>query len=513
MSEAPSDSLNDSTAQHFGIKPILEWLALAAPADPAQDLQPLRGHLLTMGEMALSPQQRHKLLDLIYDRAMAAIGALLPALCEAPLPLPRRIRSVVKGMQDLLDSLAGDYLSTLTDPVEDHMVKGLRQPPEQALWRGLHLLYRHLLISALAAAPAGVGIWERTHRAFFLARERGLHNTVPEGAATSIAREYGNALLLACAQPASFTSDELAFIADITQRHGQLLEFMSATDEGHRGLFWIDGNRDSPALALNRRVPPPETLVTWFSCDRLAAHLQELLRRLDQGQSPRDLDLPDFATTLAGKSVLRRLIRFWGTPARRRFNRRRQNYRATLCSGLEYLWNLLREPNPSTIECSNWMITNESPDGYALMHLSGPPGELLVGDVIALRPERQEEQTAPPSPRDWQVCLVRWALSENPEHLEIGLQILSPHALPATVATPKRPEDNQAAALLLPQIPNLRLVEALVVPAGRLRESGDHLVLMIERENLEVREVRTISLDEQTSSVEIFSIAPDEQLP
>lgn len=510
MSDAPPNSPNTPVTEPYGIKPILDWLALPASADPLQDLQHLRNHLLAMAEMLLTPQQRHQLLGQIYDRTTAAIGALLPTLCEAGLPLPRRVRSLVKSTQDLLDRLVQEQLATLDDPQEKYLVKGLCPQPAQTLWRCQHLLYRHLLISALAAAPAGVGIWERIHRTFAIAQERGLSRETPSSTPTSIVQEYGNALLLGCAQPASFTSDELLFVADITRHHGHLMEFTGADDEGHHSLFWIDPTRDASAVALNRRVPPPETPVNWFSCDRLAAHLQDLLGKLERGRTPRPLDLPDFAATLAGKSVLRRLIRFWGTPARRRFNRRRQNYRATLCSGLEQLWRLLRAADASATDTSNWMITNESPDGYALMHLSGPPGDLQVGDVVALRPEGEEGlATTAHSPLDWQVCLVRWAQSENPEHLEIGLQILAPHALPATVVAPQRETNQHLAALLLPQIPNLRSAEALAVPAGNLRQNEGPLVLLTERNNVEVREVHTATLEEQTGSVEVFAITPD----
>ena len=133
------------------------------------------------------------------------------------------MRSLVKSTQDLVDSLVQEQLATLDDPQEKYLVKGLCPQPAQTLWRCQHLLYRHLLISALAAAPAGVGIWERIHRTFMVAQERGLSQDTPAGAPTSIVQEYGNALLLGCAQPASFTSDELIFIADITRRHAPRL--------------------------------------------------------------------------------------------------------------------------------------------------------------------------------------------------------------------------------------------------------------------------------------------------
>ena len=70
-------------------------------------------------------------------------------------------------------------------------------------------------------------------------------------------------------------------------------------------------------------------------------------------------------------------------------------------------------------ELTSWMVTNESPDGYALMHVTGKTNRVTPGDIVALRTENVA---------DWQICIVRWALSENPEHLEIGLQVLATRA-------------------------------------------------------------------------------------
>ena len=54
--------------------------------------------------------------------------------------------------------------------------------------------------------------------------------------------------------------------------------------------------------------------------------------------------LPGFAASPGGHGVLRRLATLWGHPAKRKFPRRRQSYRADLCSGLDRLWQLLRHP-------------------------------------------------------------------------------------------------------------------------------------------------------------------------
>ena len=50
-----------------------------------------------------------------------------------------------------------------------------------------------------------------------------------------------------------------------------------------------------------------------------------------------------------------------------------------------------------------------------------------------------------------------------------------------------------------------------MTPAGLLPADQGRFVLLVERDNLEIKEVRTTSLDEQTARVEIFSIAVEEQ--
>jgi len=148
------------------------------------------------------------------------------------------------------------------------------------------------------------------------------------------------------------------------------------------------------------------------------------------------------------------------------------------------------------------MVTNESPDGYALMHLSGKTSRLGAGDIVALRTENSE---------DWQVCIVRWALSENPEHLELGLQILATRATPAIVAFPAHGDASERQpGLLLPQLLPLRPAETLIVRTGTTQDGLRRMVLMIEQGNLEVREVRATHLDEQTSSIEVVGIVPDD---
>ena len=183
------------------------------------------------------------------------------------------------------------------------------------------------------------------------------------------------------------------------------------------------------------------------------------------------------------------------------FPRRRQNYRAALCTGLGNLWRLYNDVGKAKVETSNWMIINESPDGYAIMHVSGKAASFAVGDITAIRSE---------SGSGWQICIVRWALSENQEHLELGLQLLAARATPARLVLPGDDATaTQLPVVILPALPPLRSNEMLVVPTGVLEHQPESLVLIVERDNLLIREVRRTALSEQNSQVEVFAIETD----
>ena len=497
------DEAQAAALAQAGMHAIFGWLDTPPSTQPADELSPLRTHLMALRDTHATPHQRVGALDQLYSRSMSIAGKLLPTLTDQALPVPRKTRQMVRALQDLLQILAEDMLKTLDD-IDEHVIRGLRRPKDLVLWRALHSLALHLLISDLIAAPSGAGVWQRLHEAYAIARRLDLIDRTPEGEQSSLQEVYFSALLLGCAQPASFTSREIDFVADYLQRFSSCVEPLSNAASESAGTFWVAPLRDAPAFACSRKTVASEVNVFYFSCDRLAELLVKQLTALNAGSTAQQIGLPSFAGSTVGRGVLRRLANYWGQPGKRRFQRRRQNYRAVLCAGLDSLWQLFQHDQTAAQDVSSWMITNESPDGYAIMHVSGKTGKLVVGDITAMRTE---------SGKDWQICLVRWALSENPEHLELGLQILSPRAIPAILALPEKTGessgDQRLPVLILPELPPLRLTQTLVVPSGTPYDPQQKLILIVEQGNLEVREVRTTQLDEQTACVEVFSIQAD----
>jgi hypothetical protein len=488
------------------IKSILEWLALAHDHGNPGAAAELQRRLLTLRATSLPAEQRLKLLDLLYRYAAKVTNAQFPALHEVTLPVSRKTRQMVRTIQDALEILAQDYFDALGDPLAPEAAPSPRSPAD-SLRPAMQCLSWHLNISYLAAAPTGVGIWQQLHAGFRISRHLGLDAAEEPEGESRIDKIYLSSLLLSVVQPASFNSRELEFIGQYIDRHTHVVELSTEAPTGHGGIFWIDPERDAPPYALTRRTPPPETPVLYFACDTLARSASDHLAALEGGRSAADLGLSPFAETLAGRGVLKRLHNFWGRPAKRKFPRRRQSYRADLCSGLDQLWRLLQAPDEANSAISEWMITNESPDGYAMMHVSGATEQLRVGDIVALR-TRRGTSTAD---KAWQICMIRWALSENPEHIELGLQVLSGSGIPARLATPLNAENASGVpALLLPKAPPMRPSQALVLPTGTVDDRSQKLILVVEQDNVAILELRARRLEERTSSIEAFTVEADE---
>lgn len=447
---------------------VLHWLEQPdgeAVGELAQ-LPALLPALLTSAELTSAP--RRELLDLLYLRCQRALNRFIPVLEASPLPAPPELRQGVDAAQQALAALA----TALSESAHSG-------DQTTALNAAAHCLQLHLELGAYVAAPPTPGIWLRLHELQRQARLTGM-----------TLRPYFAAQLLACTQPASLSPPELSLLRTVIAAQESLPDTPDHADPAYTGLYWIAADRDEGATALSRRPPPPDTPVHWFACDRQAVSLAAIADALANGKSPAIFHLPDFAATPAGLATLRRAVRSWDTPPKRRFQRRRQNLRATLVIGLDAVRQTLRHGQPPA-DAGLWMITNDSPDGCGAMHISGPTGTPATGEPVALRQHGSDGQNAP----HWQLCVVRWTLSENTAHLELGLQRLAMTAHAAEIVTPGQ----RAPALAFTLPPHH--TPALLTPAGALPAEplDDAVLLQQQGHQLIVSDIALAPCLEQTA--------------
>jgi hypothetical protein len=303
---------------------------------------------------------------------------------------------------------------------------------------------------------------------------------------------YRGALLLAFAEPYRLMQGDvdriLGYLASFVDR-SMLVPFAAATDGP--GIFLIQPGRDVPGSALAKSRPAaPGSSNLALNCLPLVEVLLDQIDKLKAGMSLHELGLPANAGQPMFRDLMQRLARQWGNVATRQFGRLRTHTRVEILVGLRAIWNFLTNVSsrgPSDAASNVWMVTNESPGGFALMHISGKSEPIRVGEVVAVR-----------TPEACHICFVRWVLSDNPEHLEIGLQQVAPGATPVGVGSEEAVESEPA--LLLPEIPALRQAAAIVTAYGQVDASREFLM---DRADTRLR-VRATRLLEQTFSVQMF---------
>lgn len=454
-----------------------------------QDLRSLDNHKRELDQQLTA-------IESIWARCRSIAESSTQSLIPPARTTPLADRQIAGQLQSLLESLSGGFLRLLP---ETTIGSGKSPNSRKRILNGiLDTTAQRILLASLTSSRTAKGLWRQLHQTYLSTREDTSPQDNPAIHEFSPDAVYLSAVLLGYSISAGFSPAEIAFLHSYFRLCSSAIEISGQGRPPDPSCFWISPESDMPARSCSRTPPPPESAVLYFSGTALAESIQQQLSQLETGTPAGELKLPDFANTPEGKNVLRRTVTILGTHLKRRFPRRRQNYRGEMCFGIENVCQI-NSALPKHPSSSCWMITNESPDGYAAMHISGKSTTILAGDVAALRIDGTE---------NWQLCMIRWKHSANPEHLELGLQILATRIFPARVVAPLSSNEKplQEAALFLPATPSVHEHDALVLPSGTPVNLDNTLILIVERDNISVREIRIVQRDEQTAKIEVFRI-------
>ncbi len=477
---------------------VFVWLAARPPDDRVRDLAPIKHHLGEVGKASLAPTQCLKVLELFQSRIDAASQALKPRLIEARLPLPGPLRRIAQGLTDVHGLMATTLLRSI-----HQSTPGPDQPASSDM-NGLckvilHNLAEQQQVALLVATAPPVGLWIQAQLVFRLLGAS--PKDAIEPAAIPILKGM---LALAAVQPETLTARENAILAGYIPKLASTVEITAKQPSRPDDWFWLEEHRDLPPVAMVRKAAPIHGTMLYFSCTKLAHVAVQHLRRLDNGELPATPNLPGPASMPEVRDVLARAQSRWRSPPRRQAPRHPSQARVQICARLDRLWSVLHDQRPnSDIEglspITDWLVLNESSSGYAMMHVSGPIDDLVAGDILGVRNSPE---------RPWNICLLRWGRSDNQAHVEIGLELISPSAMPVQLARHATTDSALAPSLLLARPPGGDGDEALFVERGQL--VGNRFTLIGEEAGklrLAQCEVQRLAL--QTARVEMFTFKRD----
>jgi hypothetical protein len=438
------------------------------------------------------------------------------------LPLSPSLLVRSRNIASSLKRIAMGYERILTD-ADVRAGSLLLEERGHAAERALFLLGEYVLTVCQAGLEVEPEIWRTGYRLYSMSR-RGLG--LPEAAgvhAENALGAYKRLLVMATLEPQSLTPAELEWVGGYVDRvcqHLQLQIQRPPIFDPERTLaplrpaesfprppmpadvtwYWLDPNGGGEPQATIRRAPLEGRTLLYFSTASLAQRANAQLARHGSEPASQDLANSPAYPGVQPLALLERLRRYWASPPKRELPRQRQDYSVEACVGLDNIWAVLHSGDKSPHSLvSRWIVTNESPGGYAIMQLLGRASGLYAGMAVALR--RNAHDT-------WHICIVRWIRNDSADNIEIGLETVSSGAMPVQIGfrgTP--PQQGMVCGLVLPVMPALRQHQAVIAPAGTY--ISRHFTLVSDTDHLYVAQCRLLTLDLQTANIEMFQFEID----
>ena len=415
---------------------------------------------------------RVRLLDMFLESAEGILTAIETEVDQAPLPQPSDVQTNALAADNLLKSLASSYGAVVGAIEARRLGTGLSHLLQATIQQTMRLIARRQLLAYRAYAYPSASSWVQLHQFHAIARARDVASLAKDG--RSIENTYVRSLLFALADPTKRSRTDLTTIGCcidtlLPLAHLAHLSNLSEPERRSKSLFLLQAGDGTGSRPLSRVTGP-------HPADALALDTRELVAELN-----RNLTRPS-AALQCPPSLAESMIHMWSSPPTRRFSRSRVKPKADLVTGIpsvaRYLQSAFTRRQTdkgahAAMPVSEWYIVNESPDGFGLRYSRGDPGNFDVGDLVGVRPRERSRV---------HICLIRRVSNAGHGRFELGVQELSPLALPIPLTAD--PASHSREAILLPRLPGFGNASGLAAPAGVLYPGGE---VIWSRNNLSFR--------------------------
>ncbi|MDP2878824.1 MAG: hypothetical protein Q8N74_04770 [Sulfuricella sp.] len=500
-------------------KQLKGWLDDLPLTNLSDVCRTLNDEIGALNRQKVAMDKRLKLLELYRSVILKLLPAMEEQYVAARLPQPEKSRQMAEQARQLLMELANGYKIILLDYQNARITLGKGKIAVTAAQRAMSALSRILMICYQTYVPAPSGTWFELHQIFRFAIEQDIANETiaDEERESSVNLVYRQILLLALSDPYQLSPGEVAYIRSYLAVFGGLAQLQAFAQTGNQiGLFLAQTHSDKPPRPLPQDLDEVDNRSDiLLNTLELAHALHHHIKRLNSGELPKNMHLPDTAREANYRNLLKHLLKSWSAAPKRRFNRIQNISSTQVCIGLPSIYHFLggRESGDSTdlsfiqpVEdqrfiSGKWLVINESAGGLALSGAFETLPQIRPGDVIGLKTDGANK---------WHVGAVRWVKSGKADHLEIGAQLVAPTADPARIKPSiAGPAEIFQAALLLPEILLLRQPETLIAPRGTF---GPQRELLLELDGNTTQTVRAVKLVEQTAGYERFEFSRESSL-
>jgi hypothetical protein len=473
-------------------------------------VQQLRHALSDFNHIQISPELRYDILEALRPKLDTALQNLARKFLNQPLVMPEEPRQLAEVADSLQAMARTAYTIVALQAIQQRDSIRETNPARlacEAIQRGLIFSGRKILQSYQLYNPIEPRDWQTLHQLYALAEEQGLTNLPvadPMPGGSTIKSTYLQALLLGCGKPNQMRQNDLAAFHRGLRDWGDLVSLENAEDGA--GLFLVDLDSDQQPVYswLYNEQPGPRCRLV--DTGPLTEHLEKLKSSVGKQGIVFDKDITMPA------NILDHLISSLSSMSLRNFNRTRSegslfvsfglNSTHYHVSGEHEFEKMLRSdqqgmelidkahgnpflqsegseeadsdqdfgvvanrslPSEQRYPVYEVPLADASPGGYCLQWDDEVPADIKTGDIVSLREEKN---------KDWMIAVTRWISHSEEDKTFIGLELLSPRAMPYG-ASIQHKTGKQAAPLRVLLLPEIKLVgqpHTLITPRAGFRE-------------------------------------------
>lgn len=344
-----------------------------------------------------------------------------------------------QGNHDLWAQLAAAYDACLNrHAAQPKGLEAIKSDLPPLVARMLRAFSLRLKWDQFRYGPVVPELWHKMGRAYLFA-EQGrfsrqrltLYPGLP--GETTVELEYLKALVFQASSMDSLLPIEIE-IAERLIAHFLPL-FVFTAEVRSNNVYWVDADKPVPPTRL-AVLPQMAPSLRFFSTSAALAELEELIRQLEDGDLPAEVNLGGQYSIRIVLPVARHLAMYWAPkPPMRSHDRHRVKSRLTVVNGLGAIHGRLAGAKGAE-DSEAWIVEDVSLGGMGAQVPLGANDWVRIGALLGMQPEGGD---------NWLVGVIRRFSRDSSIQGSVGIETLSktPHAIRAELG------GAQCAAILL----------------------------------------------------------------
>jgi hypothetical protein len=372
-------------------KSAKQVLSALPPNDAAKAIQDIRDWIESvLATEGFKPERRGELLLLLDETAQAHQRKLTRDYLSNPR-LPKFQEARLWGaLFGLWKDLAAGYVACVAQyAVDPGSVGKLKAQLPLFCLRAVRAVAAQLKWHYMHYEQGDAAAWEALGKVYRFAEDRKVHREpVPVYAgvpvSSSAEREFMKALMLAASSPDCLMPLDIE-LAERIVAHFSAAFLISNVHQPQATYNWVDLASGVPPKRLTQ-TPPASPSLRFFAAGAAIVQLDNMIRVVQSGAVPADLNLGGTYEPEKVLVVLQHLKLYWAaTPPVRKNDRYAVKHRLTVVNSFEGILARLKDGGETTAE--SWVTENISAGGIGAMLEKAQGDWLRIGKLVGLSVE------------------------------------------------------------------------------------------------------------------------------